>query len=247
MRRRITAICIASVAVVALLCAAPSNSPLAPRSALAAPTARGALNQSLPTVDFSSVTLNDALDFVRDVSGANLHVDWKALETAGIGKDVPVNLRLRNVQLRKALTLVLREAGGGDTLTFYVDGGVIEITTREVADKQLFTKVYPVEDLLVEVPDFQGPDFNLEQNNSGGRGGGGSGQSILQSNTTDQDKQNTKTRAERAQELIDVITSTIDPDIWQQNGGTAAIRFFNGSLIVTAPRSVHEALGGVVD
>ena len=25
------------------------------------------------------------------------------------------------------------------------------------------------------------------------------------------------------------------------------IRFFNGSLIVTAPRSVHEALGGPVD
>jgi hypothetical protein len=31
------------------------------------------------------------------------------------------------------------------------------------------------------------------------------------------------------------------------NGGTAAIRFFNGSLIVTAPRSVHESLGGLVD
>ena len=44
-----------------------------------------------------------------------------------------------------------------------------------------------------------------------------------------------------------IITSTIEPELWQQNGGTAAIRFFNGSLIVTAPRSVHEALGGYVD
>ena len=43
------------------------------------------------------------------------------------------------------------------------------------------------------------------------------------------------TRADRAQALVDVITSTIQPEIWQANGGTAAIRFFNGSLIVTAP------------
>jgi len=247
MRRRITAVCIAFVAAVALLCAAPSSSPLSPKFATAAPTARGALNQALPTVDFSGIAFGDAVEFIRDVSGANMHVDWKALETAGVGKDVPINLRLRNVQLRKALTLVLREAGGGDTLTYYVDGGVIEITTREAADKQLFTRVYPVEDLLVEVPDFQGPEFNLAQNNSGGRGGGGSGQSIINGNNSDKDSQNVKTRTERAQELIDVITSTISPDVWQQNGGTAAIRFFNGSLIVTAPRSVHEALAGPVD
>ena len=39
----------------------------------------------------------------------------------------------------------------------------------------------------------------------------------------------------------------LQPDIWQINGGTATIRFFNGSLIVTAPRSVHEALDGPVD
>ena len=57
----------------------------------------------------------------------------------------------------------------------------------------------------------------------------------------------TMTRTDRAQALVDVITSTIQPEIWQANGGTAAIRFFNGSLIVTAPRSVHEALGGMVD
>jgi hypothetical protein len=32
-----------------------------------------------------------------------------------------------------------------------------------------------------------------------------------------------------------------------QNGGKGTIRFFNGNLIVTAPRSVHEAIGGPVD
>jgi hypothetical protein len=35
--------------------------------------------------------------------------------------------------------------------------------------------------------------------------------------------------------------------VWRQNGGPASIRFFNGTLIVTAPRSVHEAIGGPLE
>jgi len=209
--------------------------------------ARAALNRSLPDLNFSGVALGDAIDFLRDVSGTNIHVDWRALEAAGVGKDTVVNLRLRSVSMRKILTLLLNEAGGGGPLlTFYPSEGVLEITTREVADKQLFTRVYPIEDLIMDVPDFVGPDFNISQANTGGRGGGGGGGSLISGNSSsDNDKQTTK--LERAQQLIDVITDTIQPDIWYTNGGTAAIRYFNGNLIVTAPRSVHEALGGNVD
>jgi hypothetical protein len=41
--------------------------------------------------------------------------------------------------------------------------------------------------------------------------------------------------------------ATIQPDVWTLNGGTASVRYFNGSLVVSAPRSVHEALGGPID
>ena len=209
------------------------------------PARAQALSRILPQVNFSGVALNDAIDYIRDVTGANLHVDWKSLEAAGVDKGTALNIRLRNVQVRKVLNLILNEAGGqgGSLLTFYVDQGVIEITTREVADRQLITRVYPVQDLLVEVPDFIGPDFNLASQSSGGGRGGGGGGNIISSNGNGNDTEQKMTRAERAQALIDVITSTIQPDIWQVNGGTAAIRFFNGNLIVTAPRSVHEALG----
>ena len=43
------------------------------------------------------------------------------------------------------------------------------------------------------------------------------------------------------------IQAIISPEIWNTNGGPAAIRMWSGSLIVTAPRSVHEALAGYVD
>jgi general secretion pathway protein D len=245
-----TKLTIVMFAIAALLLA--GNCP-----AQAVVSARRALDLALPNVNLDNVLLSDAIDFLRDVSGANVHVNWRALEAAGVGKDTQVNVRLRTVTLRKVLDLVLGEAGAGVALAYYVDQGVIEITTRELADKDLFTRVYPIQDLIVEVPDFIGPDFNITQNNTqtsgsgGGGGGGGSGQGLFgggssgTSGTNGQEKQ--MTRAERAQALIDVITETIQPEIWNTNGGPAAIRFFNGNLIVTAPRSVHEALGGIVD
>src|SRR3954469_5164799 len=115
--------------------------------------ANSALNRTLPEVKFQGSTLKDCVDFLRDVSGANIHVNWRALEAAGINADTPVNLRLREVSLRKILTTLLNESGGAaGTLTFYTSEGVIEITTFELADKEMITRVYPVDDLIMEVP-----------------------------------------------------------------------------------------------
>lgn len=219
--------------------------------------AKDAVRQQLDhrTLDakFTGVALVDCLDYLRDVSGANMHVNWRALEAAGISKDTSVNVRLRGVSLRKVLDLVLSEAGEGNLLTYFVDEGVIEITTKEIADQKMYTKVYPVEDLVTEVPDFtDAPNFNLQSNTStSGRGGGGgggggglfSGGTGGSSGTTDSGK----SRTQNGESLVKLITDTIQPDIWRDNGGTASISYFQGKLIVTAPRSVHEMIGGPID
>jgi len=45
-------------------------------------------------------------------------------------------------------------------------------------------------------------------------------------------------------ERVCSIRETIEPEIWQQLGGQhASIKFFNGRLIVKAPRYVHEQIG----
>jgi hypothetical protein len=209
--------------------------------------AKRALNVTLPDLRFDNVTLNDAIDFLRDVTGVNIHVNWRAMELIGVGKDTTINVRLRVVTLRKVLRTILSEAGTGNLLTFYIDENVIEVTTRELADRQLFTRVYPVEDLIMEVPDFdQAPTFQLNTASTGGRGsGGGGGQGIF--NNTNNQTNTGPNRTDRSQELIDTIQAIVQPDIWNTAGGPAAIRFWNGSLIVTAPRSVHEALGGYFD
>src|SRR5215218_9611871 len=110
--------------------------------------AHRALETVMPSLNLTGVTLSDALEFIRDVSAANVHVNWSALEAAGVAKDTPINIRLQRVSLRKVLNLLLAESESGAALTFYVDDGVIEITTRELADRSMITRVYPIEDLI---------------------------------------------------------------------------------------------------
>jgi hypothetical protein len=205
-----------------------------------------ALTRKLPELKFTQIPLGDAIDHVREATGANIHVNWRALELLNVTREMPVSLSLRDVTARRALKALLDETGVGDYLTFYVDEGVIEVTTREIADAKLITRVYPVEDLVVEVPNFAGPTFNLQQSTSvsgGGGGGGGSGGTLFQGGETTQGQEIT-TKQQRADGLVQLITETVRPEVWRENGGTASVRYFNGHLIVTAPRSVHEQLGG---
>ena len=211
--------------------------------------ARVGLNRVMPQVNLVGVSFADALDYIRDVGGVNVHVNWRAIESIGITRDTIVNVRLRNVTLRKVLTLVLTEVAGGPTLAFYSDEGVIEVTTKAIADSILYTVVYPVQDLLFEPPAFvEPPNFSMGFGGGGYGGGyggyggggyGGGGYGGYGSVYVDP--------AKKAQELIDLITETVAPDQWEVNGGKATIRIFNGQLIVTAPRSVHDALGGPLD
>jgi hypothetical protein len=214
-----------------------------------------------PDLRFDNVPLSEALDFIRDTSSANVYVDWKSLEAVNVDRDSLINIHLHNVTLRKALTVILNEAGAGGLLTFFLDDNVLEITTQAKADSILFTMVYPVQDLLITVPNFQPQDVNgvASSLSSGGGssqqlGGGNSSTSLNSgggsnsfSSSSSSATTDIQTQKQMGTDLVTLIMETVRPEIWRQNGGTSSITFFNGNLIVTAPRSVQEAIGGSLD
>jgi type II secretory pathway component GspD/PulD (secretin) len=219
----------------------------AAQAAAAANLQKHALERPLPELRLNGSSLSDVIDFLADSTGANFSVDWKALEAARVSKDTPVTLRLSAVPLRKALQLILQQAGGAGVLTYYVDEGVIQVTSMEQADKEMVTRMYGIQDLLFEAQDHtNAPSLDItqaSQGQQGGRGGGGSsGQSIFQNGNTSQTANTARSRDQRAQEIIKLITDTVRPEIWQVNGGTATISYIRGNLVVTAPRSVQEQL-----
>jgi hypothetical protein len=110
--------------------------------------AKAVLERQLPAVNFQMVNLSDALDFIRDVSAANIHVNWKALDKAGVTRETPINLQVRQVSVGKVLNLILSDASDTVKLGWTLDDGVIEISTTEALDRQTEIKVYEVRDLL---------------------------------------------------------------------------------------------------
>ncbi len=249
---------VASAAVIsATLLSAPAvhaETPAAHKADSPNTVTRRSLDRPLPELRLNASSLSDVIDFIGDTTGANIVVDWKALDAAKVAKDTPITLRLSSsVPLRKALDLILQQAGGAGVLTYYVDEGVIQITSKEQADKELITRLYGIQDLLFEAPDYtNAPSLDItNQGNGGGGGGGGRGgggggggnQNLFTNSGGSSNATNTpKTREEKAQEIIKLITDTVRPEIWQVNGGTATISYIRGNLVVTAPRSVHEQL-----
>jgi hypothetical protein len=211
-----------------------------------------ALDRPLPEVRFSGSSFSDCIDFLGDATSVNIVVDWKALEAAKVTKETPITLRLSgSVRLAKVLSLILNQAAGADVLTYYIDEGVLQITTQEQADKELITRLYPIQDLLFQAPDYNNsPTLMLPQGNGGtaggggGGGGGGSQQSAFggSSSTGTNSLATSMTPQQRADEIIKLITDTVRPEIWRVNGGDATISYIRGNLVVTAPRSVHEML-----
>lgn len=220
---------------------------VAPRTAAGEAAPNRALARRIAEVKLTGVELDGALNYVRDISGANIHVNWRALEQINVTRATPVSIRLNDVTARRVLRGLLDETGAGELITYYIDDGVIEITTRELADAQLITRVYPVHDLVTSIPNFEGPTFNLQsqgtQTSGGGGGGsGGSGQGLFGGNTPASAADTPQSRGQQGESLVKLITETVRPDVWRDNGGTASIRYFNGHIIVTAPRSVHEKI-----
>lgn len=72
---------------------------------------QASLGRTLPMVRFDQVGLYDVLAFLRDMSGLNIHVDWAALEKAGINRNDPVNSNQSGVSVGEVMTRVVLQVG----------------------------------------------------------------------------------------------------------------------------------------
>jgi len=98
-------------------------------------------------LEFTETPLSDVINWLKDFHSIEIQLDNKALSDVGIGSDTPVTKNLKQITLRSAMRLMLRELG----LTYIIKDEVLLITTPEEAEAQLSTKVYPVADLVIPV------------------------------------------------------------------------------------------------
>ena len=225
------------------------------------------LDRQLPEIRFDEAPLAEVIEFMRDVTGANLFVNWGTLEASGIQRSSPVTARLRNVKFSKVLSTVLAGAGGTSAkLKYAVDDGVITVSTAD--DINMSTRVvsvHDIRDLLVVAPDFvEPPDFapkrEMDFRNAGrsipGAAGAGTsrysptnppatGGPVASSGAAQHTSPKTQ---ELVEEITSMIRSQIDPESWMDNGGKfGSLQYLSGQLIVTQTQDNQRQLVSLLD
>lgn len=149
------------------------------------PALLGALLHQKLSCDFNDTPARDAFEYLESVLGVPLVVRYDSDRNAngsGIDPDAEVTLTLSQEQALRVLETLIAQVQDLQPCTWQLRDGFIEVGTKErlsvPAAQEL--RIYPVRDLLFDVPYFDNaPDFNLnssiQQGNTGGGGAGGGG------------------------------------------------------------------------
>lgn len=138
--------------VIAVLCLATDAFAEHPQPSTPAVTAAAdPLNRTLPSIRFDDTRLRDAVEHLRDQTNLNIVVNWPRLRGGRVHDDAEIQLRLKDVPLRKCLTELCRVIPAADPSTriaWVYDQGVITISTMDDLHSSAVTRVYDVTDIV---------------------------------------------------------------------------------------------------
>jgi len=106
-----------------------------------------ALDQPLKaSLDFTELPLIEIVDTLQNQYEIPIVFDHASLDEVAISPDTEITVNLRNITLRSALKLMLRQPGVED-LTYVIDDEVLLITTIDRANATLTIRMHRVDDL----------------------------------------------------------------------------------------------------
>jgi len=195
-----------------------------------------------------AISARDALESWSRRTGIPMAIDWNAMEIDGVDPDLELELKFEDVKAEVILLFIMD--GMSLDLKFIAEAHPwgIHMRSKLRANQDVITRVYDVTDLVVDVPQFtDAPSMDLTEalsnTSSGGGGSGGGGGEIFNVEDFD-DEDRTLTKRERGELLIQLVRDTIEPEVWQENGGEfSRIRYRQGRMIVRAPLYVHMQIG----
>ncbi len=186
------------------------------------------LQERIPKLDFEGTELSSVVTFLREMSGVNMNVNWDAMAKAGVGRNARVSVHLADVTLRQALRTILSNiTTAHGPLSFVVDDGVIDVSTREELSQKTIIRIYDVNDLITRYPMFSGPILDLSNSLSVG--------------------EYVPTKEEIVQKIISTIKGAVEPDSWKPEGTVGIINDFNGSLTVLQTADAQAKVADVLE
>lgn len=202
-----------------------------------------------------------AADGAKETS-VQFYVDRKQVDDAGA--DAKINLKLRSVRLDMLLDLALKQA----ELGYFVDDGIVIVTTQAEIDTRMEVRVYNCSDLL-ELPR---PKRTRTTTPPGAKTSGGQGGGFFSTPSSDLDAFRVQFGGGAGEtppaggggagalgadgagaglgspvagedvELIDVLRTNIKPESWKEAGGPGDVSEYRGLLIVSQTAEVHRRI-----
>lgn len=204
------------------------------------------------TVDFVKTPFNEVVAQLAKGQNVNIIVNWNDLARSGVKRDVAVDLSLpREISLKKVLTEVLEQAGGGEVaLGYEIADNAINVGTRQTLDRETVTRVYDISDLLMEVPHFtDAPMVDLRHATPRPKKVS-EDQAVpwKYGDDDDDEAESNPNHDARVKKIIDLIEETIAPASWRDRGGTIGkIKEINGQLVVTQNAAAQRQIVGLLD
>jgi hypothetical protein len=207
----------------------------------------------IPTAEFGSVieTLAKKLDI-------NIIVDPVGLEEAGVTLNQIISHEFRGITAKSALKNMLRRLN----LTYFIQNEVLEINSVGITEGPYQTKVYDCRDLLELIPKV--PARREAFGTLNGGGGFGTGAAPMKPQPTSAEKASNdpfsdsatlpesapKSNSEQlakemvydGDKLVELISDSIGPELWRDEGGKGTIHHFNTMIVVHHTAEAHEQI-----
>jgi hypothetical protein len=146
--RILRSLCVVGIVLMGFA-AAPSTRPASPASKPVKGSAERAMKKEIPEVKLQKVKLTSAIDFVRDVTGANIFVNWRVLDEAGVNKDATLSVMVTHKSAGEVLGLILAGMGAKEKLAYDItDIETVVVSTEKQLDENVKQVVYDVRWIL---------------------------------------------------------------------------------------------------
>ncbi|HMQ16396.1 MAG TPA: permease prefix domain 1-containing protein [Phycisphaerae bacterium] len=193
----------------------------------AAPASETALNAALqrrvPEIRFEDAPLEAVRAWVAEMTQCNVVILWTALEECGIDRDRPITVTLRDVSIDTLLQVVFADVR--PRLYFdYIDN-VLVIGPAERT--RLVVRAYDVRDLLDDA--------------------GAAPPAASRAESPDEQDQALESDTPEVRRLLGLVTDTVYPDTWENNGGMGTIRAFRKAIVVRNHAWVHREVRDLLE
>ena len=191
-------------------------------------------------LNVSDVSLTNVVVYLAEASGVTIVMDPHIQTDTSIDPaNEPVTLNVRGLTLEQILTMILPSDMG-----WRVQEDHIVVSSREKANP-LKTITYPIQHLVAEIPNFDNaPKMELGDIGAGEDSGGTS--PLFPDDIGD--VSDTTPPQDKIKDLIIRFVKSSDPRVaaWEDEGGTATIEYFSGTLIISQTEAGHRKVAALL-